>query len=345
MRRFDLDESFRPPRWLRNRHLQSALPSLRRRRRPLERRAAALIAASRELILECGDGVRLHALQASPVLRRSRALRLAVLLHGWEGSGESLYILSLSQELFSRGYDVVRLHLRDHGPSHHLNEGLFHSCLLPEVVGAVRTLRDRFPEHSLHLAGFSLGGNFALRVAADRGAPELRIANVVAVSPVLDPEHTLEELEGGFGPYHAYFVLKWLRSLRAKQAAWPHLYDFAPLARLKTLRAMTAELVERHTGFPDLSAYFAGYAITGRRLATLAAPAIILAALDDPIIPAGDLRRLAPSERLRIIVTRHGGHCGFLTRLDEPSWADRIVVREFEARAADREPSQPAFDA
>lgn len=344
--RLELDESFSPARWLRNRHLQSTLPGLRSRRGPLIRRAAALIAASRELIVDCGEGVRLHALHASPVPRAGAPEpRLAVLLHGWEGSGESLYILSLAQDLFMCGFDVVRLHLRDHGPSHHLNAGLFHSCLLAEVVGAVRTLRARFPEHSLHLGGFSLGGNFALRVAADQDAAALRVANVVAVSPVLDPEHTLVALERGFGPYHAYFVLKWLRSLRAKQAAWPNLYDFASLERLKTLRAMTAELVARHTAFPDLGAYFAGYALTGRRLATLSAPATILAALDDPIIPAEDLRRLAQPEGLRIIVTRHGGHCGFLTSLNEPSWADGIVVREFGARSAGRARSQPAFAA
>lgn len=331
MTRIELDESFRPPPWLRNRHLQSTLPSLRRRRRPLERRAGALIAASRELIVDCGAGVRLHALHASP-RGRATGRRLAVLLHGWEGNGESLYVLSLAQELFARGYEVVRLHLRDHGPSHHLNEGLFHSCLLPEVVGAVRSLRERFPELPLHLAGFSLGGNFALRIAADPSAPQLRIASVVAVSPVLDPASTLRALERGLGPYHAYFIWKWLRSLRRKQAAWPQLYDFAPLEQLKTLRAMTAELVARHTDFPHLDAYFAGYAITGERLAALSVPATILAALDDPIIPAGDLGRLARTDALRVIITRYGGHCGFLTRLDEPSWADGIVLRELDRR-------------
>lgn len=332
MRGVELDESFRPPWWLRNRHLQSALPSLPQRRIPLERRALPLIAASRELILDCGDGVRLHALHASPA-GRSRGERLAVLLHGWEGSADSLYILSLAHELHERGYEVVRLHLRDHGPSHHLNEGLFHSCRLPEVVGAVHCLRGLFPDLPLHLAGFSLGGNFALRIAADPAAPSLRIANVVGVSPVLDPAATLAALETEIGLYHRHFVGKWTRSLRAKQAAWPDRYDFAALARLKSLRRMTAELVARHTDFPHLDAYLAGYAITGERLATLAAPATILTALDDPIIPARDLERLARSSGLlRIVVTRRGGHCGFLTALDEPSWADRIVLREFEQR-------------
>ena len=92
--------------------------------------------------------------------------RPVVLLHGWEGSAESLYVLSLAQQLYRRGFEVVRLNLRDHGETHHLNRELFHSCRLPEVVGAVRSAAAALPRPALQLVGFSLGGNFMLRVAA-----------------------------------------------------------------------------------------------------------------------------------------------------------------------------------
>ena len=101
--------------------------------------------------------------------RIARVGRIAVLVHGWEGNAESLYILSLGQQLFDRGFDVVRLNLRDHGDTHHLNRELFHSCRLPEVVGAVQSLQAVVPGQPLHLVGFSLGGNFMLRVAAQAG--------------------------------------------------------------------------------------------------------------------------------------------------------------------------------
>ncbi len=53
-------------------------------------------------------------------------------------------MLSLAQSLFNAGFDIVRLNLRDHGETHHLNRDIFHSCLLPEVVGAVKRLQDMF---------------------------------------------------------------------------------------------------------------------------------------------------------------------------------------------------------
>jgi predicted alpha/beta-fold hydrolase len=219
--------------------------------------------------------------------------------------------------------------LRDHGESHHLNREIFHSCRLEEVVGATRAVAARFPDAGIFLGGFSLGGNFMLRVAADAGAPD-SLVGVVAVSPVLDPTATLEALERGLFLYRRYFVQKWSRSLRDKRRAWPDLPDFEPILRTKDLRAMTAGLVRDYTDFENLKAYLDGYAITGPRLAALRCPATVLAAEDDPMIPAVDLARLAPSPLLTIVRTRHGGHCGFAERLNGPSFADRLVLAEFE---------------
>jgi uncharacterized protein len=319
-----LDDDFRPPRWLRNRHLQSMLASTAWRRGRILRAAAPLLAAQRELLLDCGAGVRLQCFVSSPAHGSGPPV---VLLHGWEGSAESLYVLSLAQLLFAQRFQVVRLNLRDHGDTHHLNRELFHSCRLPEVIGAVRALQQRFGT-ALQLVGFSLGGNFVLRVAAQAREAGLDLARVIAVSPVLDPGETLTALQRGLPGYQRYFVRKWLRSLRKKQAAWPDSYDFGDLARLRDLRRMTAGLVSSYTEFPTLADYLNGYSITGARLARLEVPASILISLDDPIIPAGGLARLARPQALSITVARYGGHCGFFEQLSGPTWIERRILAE-----------------
>jgi uncharacterized protein len=304
------------------------LASTSARRGPIVRRAAPVVAAEKEMLLDCGDDVRLQCFHSSP---ENSTGRHVVLLHGWEGSAQSLYVLSLAQQLFERGFEVVRLNLRDHGDTHHLNRELFHSCRLPEVVGAVRSVQRLFHGKPLQLVGFSLGGNFMLRVAAEAGEAGLDIAKVIAVSPVLDPGETLIALEQGLPGYQLYFVRKWMRSLLKKQAAWPRDYDFRELGRLASLRRMTAELVRRFTEFPSLDDYLDGYSITGGRLARLQVPASIITSLDDPIIPAHSLDRLARPSALRLTVTQYGGHCGFLERLSGPSWVERKIVAELEA--------------
>ncbi len=317
------DEGFKPRWWLRNRHVQSMLASVTLRRGPIVRRARALLGAQQELLLDCGDGVRLQCWRSSG----SPGGQPVVVLHGWEGSAESLYVLSLSQQLYARGFDVFRLNLRDHGDTHHLNPGLFHSCRLAEVCGALRALQQ-LTGQPLRLVGFSLGGNFLLRAAAQASAAALDVAHVVAVSPVIDPHETLRALEHGFGGYALYFARKWWRSLRKKEALWPQVYDLRDLRGTKDLRRLTAELIGRYTDFASLDEYLSGYAITGQRLESLDAPALIITSLDDPIIPATDLQHLPRCARLRILVTRRGGHCGFLERFTGPTWAERRIIAE-----------------
>ena len=299
------------------------------RRSSVERRAGAMLAASRELILDCGDGVRLLAWAADPEPQRALSpRRLAVLLHGWEGSADSLYLLSVAQMLHERGFTIVRLNLRDHGGSHALNRELFHSCRIAEVVGAVGGLQALYPDASLSLAGFSLGGNFCLRIGARAPRAGIRIARIVAVCPVIDPATTLAALERGPAMYRQYFLFKWRRSLRAKQRAWPDAYDFGQLLADPSLTAMTEHMVMKYAGFPDLASYLQGYAITGDALATLEAPAHLITAGDDPMILAHDLDRLARPPSLQLTVTPHGGHCGFIDAFTGPSWIDRMIVQE-----------------
>lgn len=326
--------NFAPPAWLRNPHLQSILPSLTIRRQVVFRRALGLLGASRPQLVDCGDGVRLHgycALQPERAARPggasgpSRTRELVLMLHGWEGSAESLYVLSAGQYLYDRGYDVFRLNLRDHGASHHLNPELFHSCRIAEVVGAVRAVQALHPDRALSLVGYSLGGNFALRVAARAPGAGIRLKQVVAICPVLDPEHTLDALEHGLWIYRNYFVLKWRKSLVKKHRAWPDLYDLDELTSHGDLVGMTEHLILKYSEYPDLQTYLRGYAIVGDVLRDLRVPSRIITALDDPIIPASDLSRLAPSPNLRIAVTQYGGHCGYLEGLFGESWADRQI--------------------
>ncbi len=256
---------FVPPWRLRHQHVQSIYPSLPLRRAGVERRASVLRQASRELIVDCGDGVRLLALVATQAdAGRPPSDRLAVLLHGWEGSANSMYLLSLGQNLFDAGYDVVRLNLRDHGDSQHLNPGIFHSCRIAEVVGAVRELQRQHPGKRLALAGFSLGGNFCLRVGARATDAGIAVSRIVAVCPVIDPEHTLACLESGWALYREYFVWKWRRSLRLKREAWPDVYrSLDDILELGNLTEMTQRLACAYGGFSSLPEYLRGYALVG----------------------------------------------------------------------------------
>jgi len=319
--------NFDPPRLLRNPHTQSILNSIKLRRPLVNHRSRDMRNAAVSHILDCGEGVRLQGyFSGHPPDTRD----LCILIHGWEGSSESSYLLSAAGALWDEGVDVFRLNMRDHGPTHHLNEGLFHSCRIDEIVGAVLRIGDTFPHKRLFLAGFSLGGNFALRVAAKAPAAGIQLDKTVAVCPVLYPPNTLHAMETGLQIYHLYFMKKWRDSLRIKRKYFPRLKGLERISGFKTISDMTAYFVKNFTDFPDMMTYLKGYAITGQALENLCIPSVIIASMDDPIIPAKDLAHLASPDCLKIKTTQYGGHCGFLKNFYLHSWADRRIIELFQ---------------
>src|SRR5690606_4762523 len=122
---------YQPPRWLRNPHVQSALGSSPLRPRRGELSLAATGAVTTEHLIDDGDGVQLQRLYSEVPGREPRGLVL--LLHGWEGSVDSSYMRFSAAHLLESGFEVCRLNFRDHGGTHHLNEGLFHSNRIDEV--------------------------------------------------------------------------------------------------------------------------------------------------------------------------------------------------------------------
>jgi len=312
---------FRVPGYLRNAHLQTVLNS----QGPRKWRARRILRRldSQSLVLVAEDGTRLQA--ELDRAHGTASTALVVLIHGWEGSSRSSYLVTTAAGLLAQGYDVLRINLRDHGDSHHLNPELFNSTRSPEVASALQGFVDEHDYRRLFLVGFSLGGSFVLRIAADRGA-ELGLNACVAICPPTDPARAMDALNNGFFVYENYFFRRWHESLRRKLECFPQLDYADDLARAKTLDDLNRLLIPRHTIYDRVEDYFAAYALVGGRLSTLVSPAYLIAAQDDPIIPVSDLARIEPIEQLSIETCRFGGHCGFLQNMAAHSWAeDRIL--------------------
>ena len=296
---------FRVPDYLRNAHLQTVLNS----QGPRKWRARSILHRldSESLVLVAEDGTRLLA-----ELDRARGTgpaALVVVIHGWEGSSRSSYVVTTAAGLLAQGFDVLRINLRDHGDSHHLNPELFNSTRSPEVASALQGFVDERDYQRLFLVGFSLGGSFVLRIAADRGA-ELGVNACVAICPPTDPARAMDALNSGIFVYENYFFRRWHSSLRRKLECFPELDYADDLARAKTLDDLNRLLIPRHTIYDRVEDYFAAYALVGERLSTLVSPTYLIATQDDPIIPVGDLARIEPIEHLHIETCRFGGHCG-----------------------------------
>ena len=318
--------------WLRSPHLQSLISTS-----PLRRARGALLlrrsgAVSKPYIVDGGDGVRLEGVHSR--LPGVEPRGLALLLHGWEGSAESSYMRLTAAHLLGAGFEVFRLNFRDHGDTHHLNQALFHSNRIDEVINAAADVANRFLAGSsrpMVVAGYSLGGNFALRLALRAPAAGLPLARVAAVCPLLDPGVTMTRMEQGLPFYIRYFEQSWRASLRRKRDRFPQYYDFDDRVLKLEMRELTRWMVERHTDFDTLDDYFNGYAVAGDRLAGLQVPVDLLTAEDDPVIPVEEFHALQLPDTALIEIARWGGHCGFLETPKLDGYAERWVAARLSA--------------
>jgi predicted alpha/beta-fold hydrolase len=313
---------FNPPFFMRNQLVQTILASLKFRKRGPN----PMIDAGEDLVLECEDGVRLKGNYS----RHPDNKALVIFLHGWEGSQDSTYVVTAGRRVYERGASVFRLNYRDHGDSHDLNEGLFYSTLFNEVFDAVKQAAKRAEGAPVYIVGFSLGGNFALRIA--RSLRDLSIQNlqhIFAISPVIDPWGAAPLVDTN-PLYQHYFLKKWTRSLRKKQKLYPHLYDFKEILSQRTVLGITEKLLPAYSDFPDMKSYFDSYRVDRWDLENCSVPISLITAADDGMIPVEDLLGLKLNHRARRIIHPHGGHNGFFQSLKGPTWYDEYIQQVME---------------
>lgn len=312
---------FRPPFWIRSAFMQTVLASQKFRKSG----TSAMEEAAESRILDCGnDGVEDVRLLGSYSAHEDNKA-LVIFLHGWEGSENSTYVVSCGRYLYKRGCSVFRLNMRDHGESHHLNTGLFHSARLDEVRRGVEEAAKLAEGAPVYLVGFSLGGNFALRIARQLAQNPIEgLSHVFAISPVTDPLSASPKVDDN-SLIRKYFYKKWTTSMGKKQAAFPDLYDFAELSKIKTVMGLTEVFLPAYTEFADPSAYFNSYRIEPNDLLDCPVDVSVIMAKDDPVIPSEDVATLNTNARVKLIMTDHGGHNGFFTSLLGPTWYDTHI--------------------
>ncbi|MFK7795290.1 MAG: YheT family hydrolase [Gammaproteobacteria bacterium] len=308
----------------RNGHTNSILAGSPARKLIAMRKSKDFRNHATQQIIPSGHGIRLSAQYNQ---QNQTDAPVVVLLHGWLGCSDSLYLITLGDFLFKQGFTVVRLNLRDHGNSQHLNEEIFHSCRIQEVINACIHIQHKFKQ-DISLIGFSLGANFALRVNAFTTKQQLSLNSTIAFCPVIDPSHTLHALEKSLMVYRNYFMRRWKSSFYQKADAFPQLFSKQTFDKCKNLTQATENLATQYAGFKDLDSYLNGYSIAGDRLSTLQSAAQIVLAKDDPIIPWKDQSKLGKNKFTNILTTEHGGHCGFLEPDLSCPWIDQFSLAQ-----------------
>jgi len=253
-----------------------------------------------------------------------------IALHGLEGSSDAHYMRGLAARAHAAGLNVVRLNQRNCGGTESLSTGLYHSGLTADPAAVIDELIRVDGVSSLIVAGYSLGGNLALKLAGeygDRAPAELR--SVCAVSPTLDLARCVQALEQRQNwIYQANFMRNLRRRMRRKAQLFPDRYRVNGLRRIRTVRAFDEAFTAPHHGFDGAEDYY--HRASALRVADrIRVPTLIVSAADDPFVPPDQFCHdaLVSNPHVIVQITRHGGHCGFIAApgADE-YWAEARVV-------------------
>lgn len=269
--------------------------------------------------------------------RRQRATLL--LLHGLEGSSDAHYIRGMAEKAWRRGFNVVRLNQRNCGGTEHLSRGLYHSGLTADPLRVLTELRDGDGLTRFGVAGYSLGGNLALKLAGElgpNGLPELKA--VAGVSPVIDLPACIDAIERPANRLYEWNFCRNLQTrMRRKARTFPGVFNLDGLWAVWSIRQFDERYTAPHHGFADASDYY-HRASALRVVDQVARPALVLAAHDDPFVPAAsfDAPALRQNRHITTVVTPHGGHCAFVEAPgeDDGYYAERVAV-DFLARHLD----------
>lgn len=265
-----------------------------------------------------------------------RAAPTMLLLHGLEGSTDSLYVLGTAQKAYRGGFNVVGMNMRNCGGTEHLAATLYHSGMTEDIRRVIlEELAGREGLREIFLTGFSMSGNMVLRLAGDYGAeapPALK--GVAAVSPSIDLDSCASALERRGNALYRWSFVKHLRErVRRKVRMSPGSFDTSHLRRVRTIRDFDERITAPHGGYRDASDY---YARTSSRpvIPEIRVPTLIIHAADDPLIPAEPFfdQGIADNPDVLLVLTRRGGHVGFLSdraHAEDRHWAENRLVEFF----------------
>ncbi len=333
--RFDSTEAspwmrpFVPRRFLRNGHLQTIVGIFLPRTYSLPDPASQLIEVEAATSACSASFVLCHC-HWQPAEVRSERLTV-VIVHGLEGSSTSPYVLGNSSRAWKAGCNVVRMNMRSCGAGEDMSPTIYHAGRSQDVAIVMAELALTHHIHSFALVGYSMGGNLVLKLAGELGsASPPYFKAVVGVSPLMDlvaSSAALHEPQNRL--YESRFLADLLKHFRHQVELYPDLYSADGLNKIRTLRQFDEQVIAQYGGFAGADDYYRSVA-SSNWVQDITVPTLILQALDDPFIRMTSETRdkLLANSRVRLVETRHGGHCAFLS--PEPGdagfWAERTLL-------------------
>ncbi len=255
--------------------------------------------------------------------------RLAIICHGLEGSSTSQYAIGMSRILSENNWDTAAINYRGCSGRINLKPRMYHSGATDDLHTVFKKLH--MPYDTVVFIGFSLGGNLVLKYCGERSETiHPKIKACVAVSTPTDLEAGSRYIgKASNYIYEKRFLVKLGQKVRLKHQQFPEVYEPEHLKHVKSLYGFDDVYTSRIHGFANAKDYYTQCS-SGRFLAFIKVPTLLLNALDDPFLPDAcyPYDTIKDNKHITMHTPRYGGHVGF-TRFRKKYYWSELYVRHF----------------
>ncbi|GHB62767.1 YheT family hydrolase [Persicitalea jodogahamensis] len=307
------------PFWLPNGHLQTIFPALFRKIKDVRY-------TREQIVTPDEDFLNLDWSQTG----QGSANALVILSHGLEGDSQRQYILGMVRALTRQGFDCLAWNYRSCGGEMNKQLRFYHSGATEDLETVVRHALLKGYQ-TIHLMGFSLGGNLTLKYLGEKGKSVYsEIKKAVVFSVPMDLLACSRAIEK---PENRLYLKRFLGSLKpkvhAKAAVFPEGINAGDYAKVKTFYDFDHIYTAALHGFEGADDYYrrnsAKYFVESIKI-----PTLIVNALNDPLVPAESLPQAAISRlpNVWLELTGAGGHCGFRDRKTKNGlyWSEKRAI-------------------
>lgn len=313
---------YQAPFLLQNRHMLTIYPSLFRSIRPANYERRRITTAD-------DDFLDLDFSEAG-------SNKVVVILHGLEGNSTRKYVLGMVHIFNGAGYDTVSMNFRGCSGEPNKNLRFYHSGETGDLDTVINYLISLKKYNTIHLVGFSLGGNVTLKYIGERGkyiSPLIRSA--VAISVPCDLKSSSAELEKRHNIiYMQRFIRELGEKLRLKQQQYPHGIDLTHYDKIRSFKQFDDRYTGPMHGFRDAHDYWEQCS-SKKYLHQVGIPTLLINAKDDPFLGPGCFPyEIAGNNPDFFLETPHyGGHVGFVRFGEEYYWSEKRALSFIQMQA------------
>lgn len=274
-----------------------------------------------QLPLRDNSGDELTALLNRPLVDQKKPL--VILIHGLTGSQASRNIRASTAYHLSRCHPVLRLNLRNAGPSLGKCRHFYHAGRSQDLRDALAALPCELTANGVFLVGVSLGGNMLLKGLAERAG----LGTVIGAASVCAPIELKAAQVRIMAPRN-FIYERHLMGFLVRDSRW--IVKGTPLAnrlpKLRSIYEFDDQIVAPLGGFAGADDYYARSS-AAHLLPSIEKPTLLIAAANDPWIPVASYtgREWPRNGPLSVAITPGGGHVGFHAKDSPVPWHDRAI--------------------